>query len=101
MTASVTAIVESMATAWNAGDMQRVLVLAAQVPDAEAGNEAFLALLGMAQQQTGEYPRAAQTFERLTRIRPDIPAELRLPITWPSGASRATVDRALEIAGLV
>src|SRR6185312_9194851 len=74
MTASVTAIVESMATAWNAGDMQRVLVLAAQVPDAEAGNEAFLALLGMAQQQTGEYPRAAQTFERLTRIRPDIPA---------------------------
>jgi Flp pilus assembly protein TadD len=74
MTASVTAIVESMATAWNAGDMQRVLVLAAQVPDAEAGNEAFLALLGMAEQQTGEYPRAAQTFERLTRIRPDIPA---------------------------
>jgi tetratricopeptide (TPR) repeat protein len=74
MTASVTAIVESMATAWNAGDMQRVLVLAAQVPDAEVGNEAFLALLGMAQQQTGEYPRAAQTFERLTRIQPDVPA---------------------------
>ncbi len=74
MTASVTAIVESMAAAWNAGDMQRVLVLAAQVSDAETDNEAFLALLGMAQQQTGEYPRAAQTFERLTRIQPDIPA---------------------------
>ncbi len=37
----------------------------------------------------------------LSRVRPDMPAELRLPITWPSGASRATVDRALEIAGLV
>jgi 4-hydroxy-tetrahydrodipicolinate synthase len=37
----------------------------------------------------------------LSRVRPDMPSELRLPITWPSGASRATVDRALEIAGLV
>ncbi|MBU0554592.1 MAG: 4-hydroxy-tetrahydrodipicolinate synthase [Alphaproteobacteria bacterium] len=37
----------------------------------------------------------------LSRVRPDMPCELRLPITWPSGASRATVDRALEIAGLV
>jgi len=37
----------------------------------------------------------------LSRVRPDMPAELRLPVTWPSGASRATVDRALEIAGLV
>jgi len=37
----------------------------------------------------------------LSRVRPDMPTELRLPITWPSGASRATVDRALEIAGLV
>jgi len=37
----------------------------------------------------------------LSRVRPDMPVELRLPITWPSGASRATVDRALEIAGLV
>jgi tetratricopeptide (TPR) repeat protein len=74
MTASVTAIVESMAAAWNAGDMQRVLVLAAQVSDAETDNEAFLALLGMAQQQTGEYPRAASTFERLANMQPDVPA---------------------------
>lgn len=37
----------------------------------------------------------------LSRVRPEMPVELRLPITWPSGASRATVDRALEIAGLV
>ncbi len=37
----------------------------------------------------------------LSRVRSDMPAEMRLPITCPSSASRATVDRALEIAGLV
>jgi 4-hydroxy-tetrahydrodipicolinate synthase len=37
----------------------------------------------------------------LSRIRNDMGAEVRLPVTWPSSASRTTVDRALEIAGLV
>ncbi len=37
----------------------------------------------------------------LSRIRNDMGTEVRLPVTWPSSASRATVDRALEIAGLV
>ncbi|HEX7858594.1 MAG TPA: 4-hydroxy-tetrahydrodipicolinate synthase [Sphingobium sp.] len=37
----------------------------------------------------------------LSRVRPDMPDEVRLPITPPSGAARATIDRALEIAGLV
>lgn len=37
----------------------------------------------------------------LTRVRPDMPGDVRLPITWPSEQSRAAVDRALEIAGLV
>lgn len=37
----------------------------------------------------------------LSRLRNDMPTEVRLPITWPSGAARATVDRAMEIAGLV
>jgi 4-hydroxy-tetrahydrodipicolinate synthase len=37
----------------------------------------------------------------LSRVRDDMGTEVRLPITWPSSASRATVDRALEIAGLV
>jgi Flp pilus assembly protein TadD len=62
MIASATPIVESMATAWKAGDTQRVLVLAAQASDVEADDEAFLALLGMARQQAGDYSRAAQTF---------------------------------------
>lgn len=36
----------------------------------------------------------------LSRIRPDFPLELRLPMTPPSEASRRAVDEALEIAGL-
>lgn len=37
----------------------------------------------------------------LSRVKPEIPVEVRLPITWPSESSRTAVDRALEIAGLV
>lgn len=37
----------------------------------------------------------------LSRIRPDMPSDVRLPITWPSASSQAAVDRALEVAGLV
>ncbi len=37
----------------------------------------------------------------LSRVRSDMGTQVRLPVTWPSSASRATVDRALEIAGLV
>lgn len=74
MTASVSFIVESMATAWNAGDAARVLALATQVSGNEADSEAFLALLGVAQLQTGEYSRAAGTFERLANMQPDVSA---------------------------
>lgn len=37
----------------------------------------------------------------LSRVRPEMPTDVRLPITWPSASSQAAVDRALEIAGLV
>ncbi len=37
----------------------------------------------------------------LTRVMTDFPAELRLPMTWPSEASRRAVDAALIHAGLV
>ncbi|HJR13736.1 MAG TPA: sulfotransferase [Rhodanobacteraceae bacterium] len=61
-----------MAIAWNAGDMKRVLALATQVSGAEADSVGFLGLLGVAQQQTGEYSRAARTFERLVRMQPGV-----------------------------
>ena len=37
----------------------------------------------------------------LTRVRPGYPAELRLPLTEPSDASKRAVDQALEHAGLL
>lgn len=37
----------------------------------------------------------------LSRVRPDFPKELRLPMTWPSEASRKAVDDALVHAGLI
>lgn len=37
----------------------------------------------------------------LSRVRPDFPKELRLPMTWPSEASRKAVDAALLHAGLI
>lgn len=36
----------------------------------------------------------------LTRIMPDMPGEVRLPVTWPSEQARQTVDAALCRAGL-
>ncbi|HET7930584.1 MAG TPA: sulfotransferase [Rhodanobacteraceae bacterium] len=74
MTASVTSITESMAVAWNAGDATRVLALAAGASGTETESAGFLGLLGVAQQQTGDYARAAQTFERLTRMQPGVSA---------------------------
>ena len=37
----------------------------------------------------------------LSRVRPDFPSALRLPMTPPSEASRRAVDAALEHAGLI
>jgi 4-hydroxy-tetrahydrodipicolinate synthase len=37
----------------------------------------------------------------LSRLRPDFPTALRLPMTWPSEASRQAVDAALAHAGLI
>ena len=37
----------------------------------------------------------------LTRVRPDFPAELRLPLSEPSDASKRAVDAALDHAGLI
>src|SRR5690348_11726950 len=74
MTATATPLVESMVSAWNAGDAERVLALAVRADAADRTNAGFLALLGLAQQQTGDYARAAQTFERLTCLQPTVSA---------------------------
>ncbi len=74
MTVPAASIVESMAAAWNAGDARRVLALATHASDAEADSEGFLGLLGVAQQQAGEYSLAERTFDRLVHMQPGVPA---------------------------
>ena len=37
----------------------------------------------------------------LSRLRPDFPTDLRLPLTPPSDASRRAIDEALAHAGLI
>ena len=36
----------------------------------------------------------------LSKVRPDMPTGIRLPMTWPSAASQAAVDAALKSAGV-
>jgi Flp pilus assembly protein TadD len=63
-----------MAAAWNAGDAERVIALAAQAAPADAESEAVLVLLGLAQQASGRYPQAAATFRRLAAAHPGVSA---------------------------
>lgn len=71
--------------------------------------------------QAGDYAKALELQDRLwplhdalftdaspgpvkyamTRVRPGFPSGIRLPMTWPSEASRAAVDAALTHAGLI
>ena len=65
-------LANAIADAYNAGDMERVVALAAQ-----AGNQAdegTRLLLGVAQQATCRYDRAAATFRQLAQMRPEVSA---------------------------
>ncbi len=74
MTVSTDALVQAMATAWNAGDAERVIALAAHASASGSEAEGFLVLLGLAQQQTKRHAQAAKTFERLSQMRPEVSA---------------------------
>lgn len=85
-----------MAAAWNAGDAPRVLALAAQASDAEAESVAFLGLLGVARQQTGDYAQAADVFERLAREQPGVSAWWNnLGVAQRMAGNLAAAERAL------
>lgn len=66
-------LANAMAAAWNAGDAEQVVALAAQAP-AAAEDENGLVLLGLAQQATRRHAPAAATFHRLAQLRPDVSA---------------------------
>jgi Flp pilus assembly protein TadD len=65
-------LADAMAGAYNAGEMERVIALAAQAGD--VAEEGIQLLLGLAQQTTGRYDQAAATFRQLSQIRPDVSA---------------------------
>ena len=62
----------AMADAWNAGRPDRIIALAPEALAVAAESEPVLAFLGLAQQQVGLHAAAAETFERLSRLRPDV-----------------------------
>lgn len=63
-----------MVDASDASDPERVIALARQAPLPVADSEPVQALLGVALQQAGRYAEAADTFARLTRLRPNVSA---------------------------
>jgi Flp pilus assembly protein TadD len=67
-----THLASAMAGAYNAGDMERVIALAAQAGD--GADEGVLLLLGLARQATARYEQAATTFRRLAQLRPEVSA---------------------------
>jgi Flp pilus assembly protein TadD len=72
MPQSATELAHAMANAYNAGDMERVIALAAPVGD--TAEEGIVLLLGLAQLTSCRYEQAAMTFRALARQRPDVSA---------------------------
>ncbi|AGG87578.1 sulfotransferase [Rhodanobacter denitrificans] len=74
MPTASTDLAGAMAGAWNAGEPERVIALAAQATPAQASDESVLLLLGLAQQATARLAQAVATFRRLAQRRPDVSA---------------------------
>ncbi|TPG48450.1 sulfotransferase family protein [Rhodanobacter glycinis] len=74
MSTTTAELAKTMADAWNTGQAERVIALAARAAPADAEDEDVLVLLGLAQQATGRHPQAAATFRRLAQMRPDVSA---------------------------
>ena len=71
MSNSTSGLAITMASAYNAGEMERVIALAAQAGEADEG---VMLWLGLAQQATHRYGHAAATFDQLSQRRPDVSA---------------------------
>ena len=65
-------LAKAMIGAYNAGEMERVIALAAQAGDTT--EDGITLLLGMAQQATGRYEQAAARFRELSQRRPEVSA---------------------------
>jgi tetratricopeptide (TPR) repeat protein len=65
---------EAIASAYDAGDMARVVALGEQLSLSNEPGEATLLWLGIAQHATGHHARAATTFRQLAQRRPQVSA---------------------------
>ncbi|WP_447736953.1 sulfotransferase [Rhodanobacter soli] len=74
MPTPTTDLANAMAGAWNAGEAERVIALAARATQADEEDEGVLVLLGLAQQATGRHRQAATTFQRLAQMQPGVSA---------------------------
>src|SRR5690349_19949467 len=72
MTHPATDLAHAIAGAYNAGDLQRGIALAAETGN--DGEEGIQLLLGLAQQATGRYGQATATFRQLAQRRQDASA---------------------------
>jgi len=68
------ALTNAMAIAYHAGEMERVITLAAQAPETGDADESIMLWLGLAQLATHRYGHAAATFRRLSQMRPEVSA---------------------------
>ncbi|HEY1589064.1 MAG TPA: sulfotransferase [Rhodanobacter sp.] len=67
-------LANAMASAYHAGEMEQVVALAAQAPEAGETDESILLWLGLAQQSSHRHGHAAATFRRLSQMRPEVSA---------------------------
>ena len=74
MTLSSTHLADAMASAYRAGEMERVIALAEPIAQSGKADEAVTLLLGLAQQATHRYAEATASFRQLTQMRPDVSA---------------------------
>lgn len=90
-------LASAMAVAYNAGDMERVIVLAAQAGDQV--DEGIELLRGLAEQATGRYDHAAITFRQLAQRRPEVSAYWNnLGVACRLSGDTDTAERALSKA---
>ena len=101
MPPSATDLARAVAGAYNAGDMERVIALAAHAGD--GADEGIQLLLGVAQQATGRYAQAAITFGQLTQRRPEVSAYwnnlgVACRLSGDTGAAEQALSRARSLA---
>lgn len=88
-----------MASAWNAGDAERIILLAAQTTGSSLYDESVLVWLGLAQQATSRVEQAVETFQRLTRLRPGVSAYWNnLAVACRQSGDLAAAEQALLTA---